>query len=603
MASSFDFDELERLEEKVQSKETASKASGVQPEGNQDGDEEDEEDEEAEGVEEDRLFDFESRHTLASEVPADGPSEVKVIHAPQVAGEESKAGAYPLTEVSVDAIRETGNGYFKAGDFLGAEKHYSMALEMQQGQPLTPRLFSNRAAARLRLGKWEGALQDIMEAAKREPGNPKILERFGRSLLLTNRLPEGVHICKQRLRSLSEVQKASEEWKPFLAMSTRLKHHAGVLHEMEGILAKIHNYEAPGGKGKADASQASQVSDAAAILHGCDSMLNLLTETEVRSPLGVRLRFAKLRAYLYPVPGAGGNELSAEKRRDWIEKALAVVDGLICEDPQWPDSHHWRARCLVRLGRRQEARESLRKAQTFAEQKGGRHDLTEDLLDSMRSLDQQKERGNEAYKSQDWCLALECYDKAIKADLLRMDIELSAQLHCNRSAVLMRLGRTGLALEDVTLAVQLAPGYVKARFRRGILYMELERYAEAAQDFEFVSRTSPTFEGLAAWRSRALRWAARPPQKNYYAVLGVSFNATQADIKKAYRRLALKWHPDKNVDRTEEASQKFKALQEAFEVLSDPVRRQEVDGEERSSYHPFPGGVKTQWPSQRPWPP
>ena len=86
-------------------------------------------------------------------------------------------------------------------------------------------------------------------------------------------------------------------------------------------------------------------------------------------------------------------------------------------------------------------------------------------------------------------------------------------------------------------------------------------------------------------------------------MLGVSFNATQADIKKAYRRLALKWHPDKNVDRTEEASQKFKALQEAFEVLSDPVRRQEVDGEERSSYHPFPGGVKTQWPSQRPWPP
>ncbi|CAE7941680.1 DNAJC7 [Symbiodinium sp. KB8] len=585
MASSFDFDELERLEEKVKSKETAPKPSGVQPEEN-------EEDEEAEEVVEDRLFDFESRHTLASEVPTDCPSEVKVV-ATQAAAEESKDSAYPLTEVSVDAIREIGNDHFKAGDYLGAEKHYSMALQMQQGQPLTPRLFSNRAAARLRLGNWDGALQDVMEAAKREPGNPKILERFGRSLLLTNRLPEGVHICKQRLRTLSEVQKASEEWKPFLAMSTRLNHHAGVLHEMEGILAKMHN-----AGGKADSSQ---VSDAAAILHGCDSMLNLLTETEVRSPLGVRLRFAKLRAYLYPVPGAGGgDELSVEKRREWIEKALAVVDGLICEDPQWPDSHHWRARCLVRLGRRQEARESLRKAQRFAEQKGGRHDLTEELLDSMRSLDQQKEKGNEAYKSQDWSLALECYDKAIKADLLRMDIELSAQLHCNRSAVLMRLGKTGMALEDVSLAVRLAPGYVKARFRRGILYMELERYAEAAQDFEFVSWTSPTFEGLATWRSRALRWAARPPQKNYYAVLGVSFNATQADIKKAYRRLALKWHPDKNVDRTEEASQKFKALQEAFEVLSDPVRRQEVDGEERSSYtsYPFPGGVKTQWPSQ-----
>ena len=129
----------------------------------------------------------------------------------------------------------------------------------------------------------------------------------------------------------------------------------------------------------------------------------------------------------------------------------------------------------MRLGRRPEARESLRRAQRFAEQKGGRHDLTEDLLDSMRSLDQQKEKGNEAYKNQDWPLALQCYDQAIKADLLRMDIELSAQLHCNRGAVLMRLGKTPMALEDVSLALRLVPGYTKARFRRGILLMELER--------------------------------------------------------------------------------------------------------------------------------
>ena len=57
----------------------------------------------------------------------------------------------------------------------------------------------------------------------------------------------------------------------------------------------------------------------------------------------------------------------------------------------------------------------------------------------------------------------------------------------------------------------------------------------------------------------------------------------------------------------EEASQKFKALQEAFEVLSDPAKRQEVDGvDDRpssySAYPAYPGGVKTQWPGPRPWP-
>ena len=595
MGSSFDFDELEQLE---QEKTTTIKARvETLKDADEEDDVEDEDEAEEEEEEEDGLFDFESRHTLASEITSE--SEVKAAEA-AVVGEDVRT--YPaLTALSADAIRETGNTYFKAGDYAGAERHYSIALEMQGGQPQTPRLFSNRAAARLRLGKWEGALQDVMEAAKRDPANPKVLERFGRCLLLTNRLPEGVHICKQRLRTLTDVQKASEEWKPFMAMSTRLNHHAAVLHEMEGILAKIHGYEA----GTSKATFADQVPDAAAILHGCDSMLKLLSESEIPSPLGVRLRFAKLRAYLYPVPGSASNELPPEQRREWIEKALTVVDGLLAEDPQWPDSHHWRARCLVRLGRRQEARESLRRAQRFAEQKGGRHDLTEDLLDSMRVLDQQKEKGNEAYKHQDWQLALECYDKAIKADLLRMDIELSAQLHCNRGAVLMRLGRTALALEDVSLALRLVPSYVKARFRRGILYMELEKYGEASQDFEAVARAAPNFEGLPTWRARAMRWAMRPPTKNYYAVLGVSFSASQAEIKKAYRRLALKWHPDKNADRAEEASQKFKALQEAFEILSDPARRQEVDGvDERTSYpsYPYPGGVKTQWPGPRPWP-
>lgn len=72
-----------------------------------------------------------------------------------------------------------------------------------------------------------------------------------------------------------------------------------------------------------------------------------------------------------------------------------------------------------------------------------------------------------------------------------------------------------------------------------------ERYAEAARDFELVFRETPGFDGLAAWRARALRWAARPPQRNFYAILGVDFQATAADIKKAYRRMALKWHPDK----------------------------------------------------------
>eukprot|EP00736_Rhodelphis_marinus_P012029 Rmarinus@m.25909 len=70
--------------------------------------------------------------------------------------------------------------------------------------------------------------------------------------------------------------------------------------------------------------------------------------------------------------------------------------------------------------------------------------------------------------------------------------------------------------------------------------------------------------------------------RNYYEILGVSRDADADAIKKAYRKLAIKWHPDKNPDNQEMASAKFKDISEAYEVLSDPQKRKIYDqfGEE-----------------------
>ena len=64
--------------------------------------------------------------------------------------------------------------------------------------------------------------------------------------------------------------------------------------------------------------------------------------------------------------------------------------------------------------------------------------------------------------------------------------------------------------------------------------------------------------------------------KNYYDILDLDSNCTIQDIKKSYRELAIKWHPDKN-DNKEEAEKKFKEISEAYQILSDETKRKEYD--------------------------
>jgi len=78
-------------------------------------------------------------------------------------------------------------------------------------------------------------------------------------------------------------------------------------------------------------------------------------------------------------------------------------------------------------------------------------------------------------------------------------------------------------------------------------------------------------------------------KRDYYAVLDVAKTASEADIKKAYRRLAMKHHPDRNPD-DKAAEDKFKEAKEAYEVLSDAGKRATYDQYGHAGLDPSRGG-------------
>jgi molecular chaperone DnaJ len=79
-------------------------------------------------------------------------------------------------------------------------------------------------------------------------------------------------------------------------------------------------------------------------------------------------------------------------------------------------------------------------------------------------------------------------------------------------------------------------------------------------------------------------------KRDCYEVLGVSRSADDDELKKAYRKLAHKWHPDKNPDARKEAEERFKEISESYQILSDPQRRAQYDRFGHAAFEQGAGG-------------
>uniref|UniRef100_A0A4W3H886 DnaJ homolog subfamily C member 7 n=1 Tax=Callorhinchus milii TaxID=7868 RepID=A0A4W3H886_CALMI len=195
-----------------------------------------------------------------------------------------------------------------------------------------------------------------------------------------------------------------------------------------------------------------------------------------------------------------------------------------------------------------------------------------------KALRAKKEEGNSAFKEGSFDKAYGLYTEALKID--QNNIKTNAKLYCNRGTVGSKLNKMPQAIEDCTNAIKLDETYIKAYMRRAQCYMDTEQYEEAARDYEKIYQAEKTKEHKQLLKNAQLE-LKKSKRKDYYKVLGVDKNASEDEIKKAYRKRALMHHPDRHSSSSpemqKEEEKKFKEVGEAFSILSDQKKKARYD--------------------------
>ncbi|CAE8668410.1 unnamed protein product [Polarella glacialis] len=237
----------------------------------------------------------------------------------------------------------------------------------------------------------------------------------------------------------------------------------------------------------------------------------------------------------------------------------------------------WYGRCLLRAGlsKREEGLLALTEALSLAGSDGlWATQEAKRRLEGARQVERGERRAKDAYARGLFTEAATLYGEAIKgADVLGDDKWSRAELHAQRAACHRRARDFRPAIADLDVALSLFPGFKRALFRRGVCLLEAGQIQEAVRSLEILMGLDRTWPNLLEWmvRAHALQrrqgtgdrrgfadirgfadgWAEAPEErdiateKNHYTVLGVPADATEKQLKRAYRVMSLKFHPDK----------------------------------------------------------
>lgn len=459
--------------------------------------------------------------------------------------------------------KENGNIYYKQKDYRTAIAHYTLAIETAKDESLgssDPELlatyYNNRAASNTMILNYEDCIADCDEAIQLLPSNVKAYIRKARASLSLGKLEEA-----------SAVANKATIYDPNNAVLVELKQDVERLKNRVTLAKKLLSPDINGHSSipsfppfyipsQRDAQQA----------------LHQLNMVQTSCPSIKSILLDKTHALLV---------------LDRISEAYSLTTSLVrSAGSSQPSSKLflYRSYALYKMGNLDEATKHLKQILCMDPDNKvafGFHKI-------LRAIGRRKEEADAFYKARDFDKAKEAYSEAL--DMQGCVGHYKAKLHFNRACVSANLRQHEDVIKDCSRAIELDGEYTKAILRRAGSYLILggeDDCNRAIRDFEFVydlSEKSGDQEQMKEMKKKLQEskiQLKRSKQKDFYKLLGVPRDASDAEIKKGYRKLALKWHPDRHSSSTEEekknAEKLFRDINLAYEILSDPQKKAKYD--------------------------
>ncbi|XP_022944582.1 uncharacterized protein LOC111448996 isoform X1 [Cucurbita moschata] len=522
----------------------------------------------------------------------------------------STIAATVAAQEACEKWRLRGNQAYASGDLSKAEDHYTQGVNcISRDESSRSSLralmlcYSNRAATRMSLGRLRDAISDCTMAAAIDPGFYKVYLRAANCFL-------GLGEVENALQYFTRcLQPGNVDRKIVVEASDGLQ-NAQKVSECMKRLAELQLRST-----SSDMQSALELISDALVISSCsEKLLEMKAEA-----------LFVLRRYEEVIQLCEQTLDSAEKNcpsEDIVSQTSNLDASEISKKFYF---RIWRCRLTLKsyflLGKLEEGLASLEmqeeKASTMIG--NGRKFLESSipLATTMRELLRHKAAGNEAFQAGRYSEAVEHYTAALSCNVESRPF--TAVCFCNRAAAYKAQGQVIDAIADCSLAIALDEEYFKAISRRATLYEMIRDYGQAANDLQkLVSLLSKELEKTYKYASsdrsststndlrQAHQQLAEVEEESrkeipldMYLILGVDPSASSAEIKKAYRKAALRYHPDKagqslaradNGDNVlwkdiaggvhQDADKLFKMIGEAYAVLSDPIKRSRYDAEE-----------------------